>query len=97
MKILANELKLPLSDFTSLQQLLATKQGTSSDELVVTIERFGQIVQWFGAFFLPSEAPSILADINTLINSSWFHGDISKDVAEKRLYQRDAGEWNPCH
>jgi hypothetical protein len=61
-KVLANELKLPISDFAGLQQLLATRIGTD-DELSVSLERFGQIVQWFGPFFMASEAPTILAEV----------------------------------
>jgi len=72
---------------------LATKpEGTMHEEyFVVTLERFSQILQWFGPFFLPKEAPSILSDINELSSKLWFHGDIPKDTAEKRLFKRDSG------
>jgi serine/threonine protein kinase len=79
-KILSNETNLPISDFQNLQQILASKlEGSrSNDDFVVTIERFGKIVQWFGPFFIPSEATKILSEISPLISATWFHGDISK-------------------
>jgi len=90
-KVLGEVLKVP-TDLDKLKMLLATKPGGSlSEELVVTLERFSQILQWFGPFFLEKEAVSILSEIDEILSKQWFHGDISKDVAEKRLFKRDPG------
>jgi len=91
-KVLAETLRLPTSDFEKLKVLLASKpEGSLHDEYVVTLERFSQILQWFGPFFILKEAPTILAQINELSSKQWFHGDISKDIAEKRLFKREPG------
>jgi len=92
--VLSDILQSPVADFERLKILLATKpEGSLHDELVVSLERFSQILQWFGPFFLPKEAPAILSQINELSMKVWFHGDISKDVAEKRLFKRDGGSF----
>ena len=55
-----------------------------SEEPKVSLERFSQILTWFGPFFLPPNSTPILSEIKSLLSNVWFHNDISKDLAEKR-------------
>jgi len=56
------------------------------------MSRFNSVATWFGCFFLPSESAwGVLEEIRILMSKDWFHADISKDEAEKRLQGRPAG------
>jgi len=77
--------------FKTLKGLLG-EQSLDSSSYHVTMKRFNEAVNWFGCFFLPlPESLTILDEIRLLMDKDWFHGDISKDVAEKRLANRAEG------
>jgi serine/threonine protein kinase len=54
---------------------------------VVTMERLQLLTSWFGPFFLPTHITT-LQEMAKLQQLEWFHGNISKDVAERRLRAR---------
>jgi len=92
-KILATQAKVSVAEFEKIKILLAIKPDGSlpSDEPVVTLERFSQVLIWFGPFFLTPDSTSIISEMKSLLSNVWFHYDISKDLAEKRLFQREPG------
>jgi len=93
-QVLAFVLQLPIHQFDSLKALLAvTPENELLEDQVVTLERFSHILTWFGPFFIPEYCGKILSEVNELQNSLWFHGYISKDVSEKRLFHRNPGTW----
>lgn len=54
----------------------------------VTLKRFVMLAEWFGPFFTPERAPTLLPMIKELTTQKWFHFDVSKSVAEMRLNNR---------
>jgi len=62
--------------------------GVEIDEENVRLERFGQVLDWFG----PLKSPvSILEKVRNVLRCGWFHGDISTSEAENRLITKDVG------
>lgn len=61
--------------------------GVVNPTPVVTMERLQLLTSWFGPFFLPTHITT-LQEMAKLQQLEWFHGNISKDVAERRLRAR---------
>jgi serine/threonine protein kinase len=62
---------------------------------VVSIERFGELLDWFGPIVLHrNRSPScpILDNIRTLLQEEWFHGDVPVQEAQ-RLLGKEAGRY----
>jgi len=82
-----------LVDIVALGSLFATDcQGPgASQEREVTIAHFNDMAYWFGPFVCPQRGSAILAWMKHLNSQLWFHGDIEREVAERRLLHRDDG------
>eukprot|EP01105_Mastigella_eilhardi_P003844 TRINITY_DN14_c0_g1_i1.p1 TRINITY_DN14_c0_g1~~TRINITY_DN14_c0_g1_i1.p1 ORF type:complete len:540 (-),score=156.53 TRINITY_DN14_c0_g1_i1:58-1647(-) len=59
-----------------------------TDEDVVTMEQFGNVLAWFGRF---SEGLTLLEKVLNVLRHEWFHGDIATGVAESRLMHKPEG------
>lgn len=57
----------------------------------VTLDRFQQVVVWFGHFFVAGEVEGALTELNNIVTADWYHGDIEKDKAESRLNDQPSG------
>eukprot|EP01116_Phalansterium_solitarium_P021849 TRINITY_DN697_c0_g2_i2.p1 TRINITY_DN697_c0_g2~~TRINITY_DN697_c0_g2_i2.p1 ORF type:complete len:514 (-),score=132.79 TRINITY_DN697_c0_g2_i2:155-1696(-) len=74
-----------------LETLLTTKSVDESKSMV-TMQKFSDVVKWFGPFYKPGElAWRILAEIPMIVSQPWYHGDITRDEADKRLKGRPEG------
>jgi len=65
--------------------------ASSSGHMVVTMERLQLLTSWFGPFFAPNEewgGLKLAKEMAEIQSKEWFHGMISKDVAERRLRLR---------
>jgi hypothetical protein len=60
-------------------------------EHIVTLERFGQVLRWFGPFRESDGRVRILQRIETLLKNSWFHGSIDYDDAVNKLRNKNPG------
>lgn len=78
---LALDTGAPLFSIRKLQPLLATGE-------TVTRALVDSAVKWFGDFFTPAQEP-IIEEMCDLADSDWFCGDISKDLADRWLTDRD--------
>ncbi|EGG14208.1 SH2 domain-containing protein [Cavenderia fasciculata] len=58
------------------------------DNGLVKIERFDLMNKWFGPFYSRQTGGLIVNEMNELTRRKWFHGDISRDVSERRLRGR---------
>jgi serine/threonine protein kinase len=70
-------------------QLKAEKKGD-----VVQLEHFGDLLEWMGPIGDPKTTPisnTILDNIRTLLEYSWFHGDIDTNTAQERLTGKPGG------
>eukprot|EP01094_Clydonella_sp_ATCC50884_P010174 TRINITY_DN1974_c0_g3_i4.p1 TRINITY_DN1974_c0_g3~~TRINITY_DN1974_c0_g3_i4.p1 ORF type:complete len:483 (-),score=174.14 TRINITY_DN1974_c0_g3_i4:1872-3320(-) len=80
-----------------LQAILMQKDERSegmsgSNEGVVGMERFGQILEWFGPIVDPgSNQVVMMRAVRELLSQEWFHGDITTAQAETQLNRRDPG------
>eukprot|EP01095_Lingulamoeba_sp_RSL-Kostka_P005619 TRINITY_DN1702_c0_g2_i1.p1 TRINITY_DN1702_c0_g2~~TRINITY_DN1702_c0_g2_i1.p1 ORF type:complete len:564 (+),score=180.30 TRINITY_DN1702_c0_g2_i1:100-1791(+) len=78
-----------------LKALIAEKpQGAviDEDDEIVTMERFGNILEWFGPLVDPKTQQVIILDtVYDVLSQHWFHGDIGQLEAENRLARRAAG------
>jgi len=89
---------LPL-DLKCLRSILADEGkvrslSESQDESVVSIEKFGSILQWFGPLTVrpfPPDGLNILERVRALLSENWFHGDISTIESEDRLRNKPDG------
>jgi hypothetical protein len=55
------------------------------------MERFDLFVKWFGQFFDPFAGPNIINEVIRLMDTSWFHGDITSEIANSRLSGKTSG------
>jgi len=61
------------------------------------LERFGNILNWFGPLSKPgvnnkeNTGIKFLDKIGELMGCNWFHGDISTTEAENRLFNKELG------
>lgn len=61
--------------------MLCCRQGNPH---TVHLERFGQVLAWFGPF-LDEDQVSFLDRIEDTLAQKWFHGEISIQDADERL------------
>eukprot|EP01125_Pyxidicula_operculata_P008052 TRINITY_DN2723_c0_g2_i1.p1 TRINITY_DN2723_c0_g2~~TRINITY_DN2723_c0_g2_i1.p1 ORF type:complete len:520 (-),score=121.37 TRINITY_DN2723_c0_g2_i1:64-1623(-) len=69
-------------NYKCMQKVLAT-EGDRDSELVVTLERFGLFLKWFGP--LTGQKVSIFDRVTNLLKQPWFHGDIERQACENLL------------
>eukprot|EP01103_Thecamoeba_quadrilineata_P014646 TRINITY_DN4406_c0_g1_i2.p1 TRINITY_DN4406_c0_g1~~TRINITY_DN4406_c0_g1_i2.p1 ORF type:complete len:519 (+),score=114.87 TRINITY_DN4406_c0_g1_i2:60-1616(+) len=74
--------------FLCLAAVLTEKK---SGEQVVTLEKFGQVLRWFGPFRDSDGRVRILQRIENLLRKLWFHGSIDYDDAVIRLRNKNPG------
>jgi len=66
--------------YKCLKRLLCTE---SASEEVVTLDRFGNLMKWFGP--CRSKGTNILARVSNLLKYKWFHGDVTRENSEEKL------------
>ncbi|KAH3745572.1 dual specificity protein kinase [Pelomyxa schiedti] len=67
-----------------------SKEHVDKNLKVVTMERFNQLGNWFGLFFVPAGRP-IFDEIVELKRQVWFAGDIERMQSEVKLVSRKEG------
>lgn len=83
-------------DIRCLKSILAEEPKThhnqpNHEELVVSLEKFGEILKFFGPLLGPANENNILYRIRQLMIEPWFHGDISTSESENRLIKKPEG------
>jgi len=76
------------SNIICLKQVLVTRLEKKEH---VQIERFGQVVNWFGPLKQTEARWTILDNIRYLLKQKWFHGDISSAEATKKVSRSPPG------
>jgi len=74
--------------YECLKALLAinsVEDGTVFNEPVVTIEKFGEMLNWFGPIVDEQGKVAIFDNLLDTAKHAWFHGDIDQSVAEDRI------------
>eukprot|EP00026_Physarum_polycephalum_P002688 Phypoly_transcript_02696.p1 GENE.Phypoly_transcript_02696~~Phypoly_transcript_02696.p1 ORF type:complete len:374 (+),score=48.74 Phypoly_transcript_02696:506-1627(+) len=66
------------------------KEGGKNQE-VVTMSKFDLVTKWFGPFFMSEPGAAILNEVNILSQQPWFHGDISREIANTCLSGKPRG------
>jgi len=64
-----------------LQKMVAEEDGGES---VVTIERFANLLKWFGKI-KPDSSYNVMDRIETVLKKEWFFGDLDSGEAESKL------------
>lgn len=57
------------------------------DPLTVTLEHFGDLLEWVGPITDPQTTPldkTVLDNIRELMEQAWFHGDVDTQTAQER-------------
>lgn len=85
--VLASKVKDDDPVIQSLKLLLCDAAGDES----VTLEAWGNALQWFGP--LDPQATAFLANITNVASKGWFFGDISRIEAESRLRAANKGSF----
>jgi len=67
--------------------------ATQTEDRVVTMDRFGKVLSWFGPLVDLQYGVIILDKIRLLLQKKWFHGDISTKDAEIRLMGKMPGAY----
>jgi len=81
-----------LVDIVALGSIFAQDgDSVAANERIVTIEHFNDCVIWFGPFMCPERGSKLLKWMKELNSQPWFHGDIDREVAERRLLHRSDG------
>jgi len=87
--ILAEELNVPPEKIAKLRSFIAQTEINQGNEFqYVSMARFYQFVQWFGAFYDSSFGQEIIQQMIKLQDAVWFHGCISRELANSRLTGR---------
>eukprot|EP01116_Phalansterium_solitarium_P009129 TRINITY_DN2315_c1_g1_i1.p1 TRINITY_DN2315_c1_g1~~TRINITY_DN2315_c1_g1_i1.p1 ORF type:complete len:518 (-),score=111.11 TRINITY_DN2315_c1_g1_i1:524-2077(-) len=70
-----------------LKSVLANQKGRDA-QFFVALPRFGDVLRWFGPMPVAPlrDNSGMLYEIATLLPSVWFHGDISQEDSEQRLF-----------
>eukprot|EP01112_Ceratiomyxa_fruticulosa_P000526 TRINITY_DN1047_c0_g1_i4.p1 TRINITY_DN1047_c0_g1~~TRINITY_DN1047_c0_g1_i4.p1 ORF type:complete len:551 (-),score=111.04 TRINITY_DN1047_c0_g1_i4:250-1902(-) len=80
-----------------IKAILAEAKGDGGGENVVSVEKFGRILEYFGPLqpgHVPTHDPSvgtILDRIRELLAQKWFHGDLDTADAAARLAGQNVG------
>jgi len=87
----AKEINVLLSTlpWMCLEAVLVDK--TKDGEKVVNLEKFGNILAWFGPIKKPDSKESILSTIHSVLSHGWFHGTIEYNDAVNKLKNKVAG------
>jgi SH2 domain/Protein tyrosine and serine/threonine kinase len=86
----ADKITFHKDTFNKLKGVLAT--ANLADKYVVNVRRFQQLCIWFGPFFRPGlEGYNILDELRQVVDREWFHDDITKEEAERRLAPQETG------
>jgi serine/threonine protein kinase len=83
-------------EFHCLEALLAASRNSLVHEqqiLYVNIQRFGELLQWFGPIILPSPGPSFLDRVRAILCQSWFHGHVDQKTAEGLVERQGPGSF----
>ncbi|ELR19943.1 dual specificity protein kinase [Acanthamoeba castellanii str. Neff] len=87
-----------------LKTLLVNHDNKSGDKKgYVNVERFGNILNWFGPLIKKKDRTPFLDAIREILQEAWFHGDIETGEAQRRLNGQGAGcflvrfSTNPSH
>lgn len=76
----------------SLFEVVA-EPGKNESEYVVSLEKFGNLLNWFGPMDPSNKKESVLDRIRDMVSNPWFHGDISRGESEKRLSRAKKGTY----
>jgi len=70
-----------------LKKILAdeSKDPDAKDAHQVSLEKFGHLCNWFGPIVIDHKGFSILDKLKAVMQKEWFHGFITKEVAEDLL------------
>jgi len=74
--------------YKCLQAVLAEKKD---GEYYVSLEKFGQVVGWFGPFKGSDGKLHLLDKIERTLSNTWFHGPIDAEEAGHKLKQKKPG------
>jgi len=74
--------------FKCLSVILADKKD---GELIVNLEKFGQVLGWFGPFKDPDGQIRFLQRLESIMSNLWFHGGIEYDDAVHKLKNKPPG------
>eukprot|EP01121_Diplochlamys_sp_Union-15-3_P006700 TRINITY_DN1720_c0_g1_i3.p1 TRINITY_DN1720_c0_g1~~TRINITY_DN1720_c0_g1_i3.p1 ORF type:complete len:208 (+),score=35.18 TRINITY_DN1720_c0_g1_i3:265-888(+) len=78
-----------------LKALLASPPSNTLDiQEVVTLEKFGKILQWFGPIGDPETTPkdaTLIHNMRNILQNRWFHGDVEEKFALQQLLGKPGG------
>jgi len=88
-------------DIKCLKAVVAEESTKSHDRhtheheenLVVSNQKFGDILKWFGSLLSAPKEPNLLQKIRLIVAEPWFHGDISTPESETRLLRKPEGTY----
>jgi len=80
---------LDTPEWRCLHALLAEK--TKDGDVVVSLEKFGQVLNWFGPLKDSSGQKLILNIIRKILENDWFHGDTEYEKAVTHLCDKPPG------
>jgi serine/threonine protein kinase len=77
-----------LSLVQCMEVLFATEE---SGQHFVTLEHFGKMLDFFGPIRREGSKNLFLPNLKNIISQNWFHGEISTQEADARLYYKNPG------
>lgn len=87
-RALAAESGESLVNIGDLASLLAGGAGVS-----MSMQRFDMTLRWYGDYFSPVGGRERLGFVRRLLGANFFHGDIDRGTAERRLLGRERGTY----
>jgi len=69
---------------TCMEKIVTTENKNPGEDEIVTLEQFANVINWFGPINKENKE-GFLDDMKDIMESLWFHGDITKEEAESLL------------
>ncbi|KAL7722346.1 hypothetical protein QTN25_001089 [Entamoeba marina] len=90
-EVLFETLNMPY--IADVENIICKPQRPGNESKVISFDSFQTFYSWFGPFFQVENGIgcTVMEEINAVVTSTWFHQDISMEMAEKRLYGKENG------
>lgn len=79
--------------FLLVPEALGTSPYDPESRLTVKVDRFGDILEWFGPIFQDGASRTFIERVTSICAQQWFHGDLATHASETLLAPKPVGTY----